>query len=115
MGGMKKPATIRRTLPYTLRLRLIATRREAGMSQAELADRLGIDRSTVVRWESGDIAPKRSSVMAWALATDYDAEWLWSGVDPEGPESRRYAASIQQYAKHLRLAEVPSPRILIAA
>ena len=115
MSDMERRDTDRRTLPYTLPLRLIATRREARLNQTELAERLGIARSTVVRWELGEVTPKRKDVSAWALATGYDAEWLWSGVDPEGPESRRYAASIQQYRQHSRLTLADRPRILSAA
>lgn len=88
-----------RTLPYTLCRRLIATRREARLSQLDLADRLGVDRSTVVRWESGRIAPKRKDVTAWALATGYDAEWLWTGhVAPE-PSPQDMVPNIQRYSR----------------
>jgi transcriptional regulator with XRE-family HTH domain len=34
------------------------TRARAGMTQAELADALGISRSVVAAWESGDEAPR---------------------------------------------------------
>jgi transcriptional regulator with XRE-family HTH domain len=40
------------------RHRLAARRKAAGFSQEQLAERLGIDRSTVARWESGETEPQ---------------------------------------------------------
>lgn len=40
------------------RQRLAARRKTAGFSQEQLAERLGIDRSTVARWESGETEPQ---------------------------------------------------------
>jgi transcriptional regulator with XRE-family HTH domain len=40
------------------RQRLAARRRAAGFSQEQLADHLGVERSTVIRWESGETAPQ---------------------------------------------------------
>lgn len=41
----------------TLREKLIVLRDRAGLSQMELADRLGVSRQAVSRWESGDTTP----------------------------------------------------------
>ncbi len=40
------------------RQRRAARRKAAGFSQEQLAERLGIDRSTVARWESGETEPQ---------------------------------------------------------
>lgn len=48
IGSAPKP--VRRT-------GLIAARKAAGFTQEELAARLGVERSTVFRWESGETAP----------------------------------------------------------
>lgn len=56
------------------RAALAAKRRQAGMSQQELADRLRIDRTTVTRWESGEnepqpwLRPKLASLLSVTLA-----------------------------------------------
>lgn len=39
------------------RIRLANARKNAGLSQETLAARLGVDRSTIARWESGDTEP----------------------------------------------------------
>lgn len=40
-----------------------ATRERVGMSKAELARRLGVDRGTVHRWESGQSRPEDATVV----------------------------------------------------
>lgn len=41
-------------------------RKAAGMSQGQLADRLGISRSTVAMWETGVSAPRVGMLLALA-------------------------------------------------
>ena len=40
------------------RLRLVQARRAAGLTQEDLAHRLGVDRTTVGRWEAGETVPQ---------------------------------------------------------
>ncbi|MBB5935425.1 helix-turn-helix transcriptional regulator [Streptomyces zagrosensis] len=40
------------------RMRLAQRRKSAGYSQEKLAERLGIERSTVVRWETAESEPQ---------------------------------------------------------
>lgn len=48
---------------------LIAARTRAGLSQAELADRMGTSQSTVARLESGRTLPSLRTLARYAAAT----------------------------------------------
>ncbi|EON11685.1 MULTISPECIES: helix-turn-helix transcriptional regulator [Pandoraea] len=47
---------------------LVAARKEAAMTQAELADRAGLSRMTVQKMESGALDPRMSTVLETARA-----------------------------------------------
>lgn len=49
------------------------------MTQAEFADRLDVDRKTVVRWEAGERAPDGSSLINMVRLFNLDANWLING------------------------------------
>ncbi|MGH3605335.1 MAG: helix-turn-helix transcriptional regulator, partial [Pseudonocardiaceae bacterium] len=40
------------------RHRLVSTRKAAGFSQERLAEAVGVERSTVMRWERGETSPQ---------------------------------------------------------
>lgn len=66
--------------------RLMLARLHAGMSQAEFARALGVTAATVQRAEAGNTRPRRTTFMAWSLATGVDLRWLETGDEtpPEG-------------------------------
>lgn len=55
-----------------MRLSLEALRVNAGMTQQDVADVLGVSRSTVIKWES-DVVDKKGLVI-YALSKLYGAE-----------------------------------------
>lgn len=72
--------------------RLMVAREHADLNQAELAQRLGVSSATVQRAESGKTEPRRTTLMAWSLATGVNLHWLETGQaprqdDPDGGES----------------------------
>lgn len=62
-GGEKK-------MPAQLSLE--ALRINAGMTQQDVADKLGVSRQTVMKWESGIAKPKE--LVIYALAKLYDVD-----------------------------------------
>lgn len=74
--------------------RLRKAREVAGLSQSELAERMGISRRTISRNESGDFTLRRPQMIAWAMATGVSLEWLETGEAPrpsdEGPRVVRH-------------------------
>lgn len=51
-----------------LGLRLAAARRKAGLSQEQLGDRVGVERRTVQRYESGERDPRFTDLLLLADA-----------------------------------------------
>lgn len=64
-----------------LSTRVRTARVRAGMSQAELAQALGVSRSAVGNWESakGRVFPSSERLSELALATGVSYEWLATG------------------------------------
>jgi transcriptional regulator with XRE-family HTH domain len=65
-----------------------AAREAAGLTKAELARRLGVDRGTVLRWESGTNRPENGEVIqrfAALFAIDLDTALAAAGLRPDGP------------------------------
>ena len=71
---------------WTIADRARKARETAGMNQGELAQAMGVARSTVQRIEQGVAEPTRTRVIAWSFATGVDLNWLEKGETPaEGP------------------------------
>jgi transcriptional regulator with XRE-family HTH domain len=77
------------------RQRLAQRRKAAGFSQEALAGELGIERSTVVRWESGETEPlpwiRPKLARALRVSADQLDRLLETG---RGPELRTAQASV---------------------
>ena len=74
----------------TLREKLIVSRNKAGLSQMELAERLGVSRQAVSRWESGDTTPTMDKLKALAKLYGVSLDWLCSdAADRELPEAAK--------------------------
>ena len=65
--------------PLTLGWRLQMALRQASVSVQEMADELGMARSSVSRWLSDRGTPRAIFVKAWAMRTGVPYEWLWTG------------------------------------
>ena len=58
-------------------------RKRSGMSQEALAERVGVSRQAVSRWELGDTTPEVGKLMALAEAFGITTDQLLSGKEPE--------------------------------
>jgi len=56
---------------------LVELRKEAKMSQQELADKLGVSRSTIGMYESGERAPTKEGMEAIADLFNVDMDYLY--------------------------------------
>jgi transcriptional regulator with XRE-family HTH domain len=69
--------TVQGTIPdWTLADRLRKAREFAGLSQTELGDATGLSRRSVSGYEGGERPPRLHHLIAWALATGVDLDWL---------------------------------------
>jgi transcriptional regulator with XRE-family HTH domain len=51
-------------------------RRHLGLSQADLARRVGVDQKTISRYERGEIAPEGENLTSLAAALETQPWWL---------------------------------------
>lgn len=69
--------TVHGTVPiWTTPDRLRKAREVAGLSQTELGEATGMSRRSVAGYEGGEREPRRHHLIAWALATGVDLDWL---------------------------------------
>lgn len=66
----------------------------AGLSQVELADRLGIDRNTVRDAEQSVRPVRQERVVAWAMATGVDLAWLQWNIDACGQADMEFSLDV---------------------
>jgi transcriptional regulator with XRE-family HTH domain len=67
--------------PHDIGKRIRALRREKGLSQTDLADRVGVSRSAVAQWETGRTGQITGNLARIAAALDAPVEFLVSGDD----------------------------------
>ncbi len=76
-GGFREMAEARRALAAEL----VAGRRAIGLSQTEVAARMGTSQSAVARLESGDADVRLSTLERYAAAIGVELRWQLGGGD----------------------------------
>lgn len=85
--------------------------RTSDLGVQDMADYLGVARSTVGKWINGHINPSKQSLRLWAMRTGVDFNWLMTGESPhqlvagEGFAELPRLDSNQQPAGYRKLAE----------
>lgn len=71
--------------------RLIAARKAKGLSQEALAERLGVSRQAVSKWETGECKPDTDKLMLLCEQLEVGMEYLCFGrqAEPHGKARRR--------------------------
>lgn len=64
--------------------RLRKAREWAGISTSRMAEELGVERSTISRWEHGRGGVRRQTLLAYALRCSVPIEWLEAGEELVG-------------------------------
>ena len=86
----------------SLAKRIAACRKQAGLSQEKLAERMGVSRQTISRWETGEARPDLEKFEQLCGAFSVSADALLFGAQsqaqPDGREQSRRAKA------HFRMA-----------
>lgn len=61
----------------TMAANLKVLRTESGLTQAGIAEILGVNKTTVMRWETGDTLPDVRTIMWYADRFDVSLDWLF--------------------------------------
>lgn len=89
---------------FSLGERIRKAREDAGLSQQQLANKLGVDRKTVGNWEGERNQPRYRDLMMISSVADVSLEWLagdlfrptFGGADADN--SRRSVRDTPRYA-----------------
>lgn len=82
----RNPRYGRRRPVWTLGERLAKARRDAKLTQEELAVKMQLSTNTITNYETGVTKPRHITLMAWSTFTDTDLDWLVVGDGPQGGE-----------------------------
>ena len=76
--------------PEQIGTRIRATRRDRGMTQDDLASRIGVSRSAVAQWETGRAGQVTGNLSRIAALLEVNVEYLMHGDD------KRAVAEVRQ-------------------
>ena len=81
----------------TISEKILYCRKRCGLSQEALAEKIGVSRQAISKWETGEATPELSKLALLAKTFGMTADWLISEDDP--PEgSAAQSQSVQQPA-----------------
>ncbi len=82
-----------------LQEKILYCRKKAGLSQEALAERLGVSRQAISKWETGDAVPEINKLLLLANVFGVTTDWLLSEEEPaaEKVEAPPYASAQPHY------------------
>lgn len=69
-----------------LQEKILYCRKKAGLSQEALAERIGVSRQAISKWETGEAMPEVGKLLLLARAFEVTTDWLLSEEEP-APEA----------------------------
>ena len=75
----------------TLADRIQQLRKQKGISQEELADRVGVSRQAVSKWEGGQRVPDMDSIILLSDYFEVTTDYLLKGIEPVPPAEEKKA------------------------
>ena len=63
--------------------KIVYCRKRAGLSQEALAEKIGVSRQAVSKWETGDAEPELNKIRLLCEAFGVSADWLLSEEEPQ--------------------------------
>ncbi len=78
----------------TIADRIQSLRKSKGMSQEELADRIGVSRQAVSRWESEQATPDLEKVVIMSDIFEVTTDYLLKGIEPVKADEHKTMADV---------------------
>ncbi len=102
--------------------KMIALRKRAGWSQEELAEKMGVSRQSVSKWEGAQSMPDLDKILAlsriFGVSTDYllkdEIEDVPCPAQDTAPEEKRRRVSMEDANRYLNLRRQAAPKLAIA-
>ncbi len=78
----------------TIADRIQSLRKSKGMSQEELADRIGVSRQAVSKWESEQATPDLEKVVIMSDIFEVTTDYLLKGIEPVKTDEHKTMADV---------------------
>lgn len=86
----------------TIGARIRRARKDIGLNQSELAERVGVSQPTVANWESGIHDPRRLMLAKLSETLSVPLAWLSQGArSPDEQDKHPAAAYLRRYLQHV--------------
>lgn len=92
----------------TLGERILQKRKECGLSQEGLGEKLDVTRQTVYKWESDQAVPELDKLITLAQIFGVGVGWLIAEEENDQKE-QAYLEAAQRIAAHLAQSQAPQP------